>query len=151
MKKSSEGGSLPENAIAKKALDSLRQIEEETAKQKAQQLDGLREAIGNIDSRIRELEVQRQQVLDTMSRITGKPAPSARRPRSDHSEVRERVVRWLTGHAGTWYHSSELQTEFPELQEVVSVAMFLKKPIEEGTVKVDKTGGNRNTRYTAAA
>jgi hypothetical protein len=29
--------------------------------------------------------------------------------------------------------------------------MFLKAAVQEGKVKVDKSGGNRNTRYSAAA
>lgn len=150
MKKQTSSASLPENAIARKALESLLQIEEEAERQKAEQLEGLREALGNIDGRIRELEEQKQQVEEAIGRITGK-APLERRRRTNHDELRARVLRWLSGHAGTWYHASDLQREFPELQEVASVSMFLKNAIGEGAVKVDKSGGNRNTKYSAGS
>jgi hypothetical protein len=125
MKKQAAGGQVAENAFAKKALESLKQIEEEAARQKAEQLDGLREALGNIDGRIGELRHQQRQIEHAIASITGK-APAGRRPRSDHSELRARVLRWLSGHAGHSYTASELQREFPELEEVTSVAMFLK-------------------------
>lgn len=142
--------SAPENAFAKKALESLREIEEEAARKKTEQLEGLREALGNIDARIQELQGQQQQVQDAIGRITGK-APLERRRRANHDELRARVLRWLSGHAGTWYHANDLQREFPELQEMASVSIFLKAAIGEGVVKVDKSGGNRNTRYSAAS
>ena len=150
MKKQAAGGQVAENAFARKALESLRQIEEEAARQKAQQLDGLREAIKNIDGRIADLQHQQQQIEQAIASITGR-APISRRPRSDHSELRARVLRWLSGRSGSSYTASELQREFPELEEVTSVAMFLKAAVQEGKVKVDKSGGNRNTRYSAAA
>lgn len=140
---------VSENAFARKALESLAQIDEEAQKQKAAQLDGLREALGNIESRIEELDQQRRQVDDAIAQITGK-ATSPRKPRGDHGELRSRVLRWLASHAGTWYHASDLQKEFPELEAFASVAVFLNKAIDEGSVKVDKSGGNRNTRYSAA-
>jgi hypothetical protein len=151
MKKHAAGGSMPENAFARKALESLRQIEEEAARQKAAQLDGLREALRNIEGRIGELRLQAQQVEAAVASITGKSPAARRRPRSDHSELRARLLRWLSGHAGSWYTASDLQREFPELEEIASVAMFLKVAVQEKKVKVDKTGGNRNTKYSAAA
>jgi hypothetical protein len=150
MKKQATGGTVPENVFARKALESLRQIEEEAARQKAQQLEGLREALKNIEGRIGELRCQEQQVHEAIASITGK-TPTGRRPRSDHSELRARVLRWLSGHSGAWYTASELQREFPELAEINSVAMFLKVAVEDKKVKVDKSGGNRNTKYSAAA
>lgn len=150
MKKQAAGGQVAENAFARKALESLRQIEEEAARQKAQQLDGLREAMKNIDERIGDLQHQQQQIEQAIASITGR-APISRRPRSDHTELRARVLRWLSGYSGSSYTASELQREFPELEAVASVAMFLKAAVQEGKVKVDKSGGNRNTRYSAAA
>ncbi len=138
---------VSENAVARKALESLAQIEEEAQELKAAQLDGLREALGNIQLRIDELEEQRRQVNNAIAQITG--TTSVRKLRGDHGELRGRVLRWLAGHAGTWYHAAELQKEFPELESFASVAVFLKKAIDEGVVKVDKSGGNRNTRYSA--
>jgi hypothetical protein len=141
--------SLPDNAYARKALESLRQIEEEAARKKAQQVEVLREAIGNIDQKLGDLRLQRHEIEQAIAGITGK-APAGRRPRSDHSELRGRVLRWLSGHPGSWYTASELQREFSELEQV-AVSMFLKSAVEEGKVKVDKSGGNRNTKYSAAA
>lgn len=150
MKKHAAGGSMPENAVARKALESLRQIEEEAARQKEAQLDGLNEALRNIQGRIGELRLQAQQVEEAIASITGR-APTGRRLRSNHTELRARLLRWLSGHAGTWYTASELQREFPELAGINSVAVFLTGAVEEGKVKVDKSGGNRNTKYSAAA
>jgi hypothetical protein len=150
MKKQAAGNQVMENAFAKKALESLRQIEEEAARQKAQQLDGLREALTNIDGRIGELRHQQQQIEEAIASITGK-VPVGRRTRSNHMELRARVLRWLSGHSGSWYTASELQREFAELAGINSVAMFLKAALQEGKVKIDKSGGNRNTKYSAAA
>jgi hypothetical protein len=151
MKKQAAGGQVAENAFARKALESLRQIEEEASRQKAQQLDGLREALKNIDDRIGDLRHQQEQIEQAIASITGKAPAAGRRPRSDHTELRARVLRWLSGNSGSSYTASELQREFPELEAVASVAMFLKAAMQEGKVKVDKSGGNRNTRYSAAA
>jgi hypothetical protein len=149
--KKNHSSQAADNAFAKKALEAISQIEEEAQRKKSEQLEGLRDALGNIQQRIDDLEHQRTQVLEAIGRITGKsPGTPTRRPRSNHDELRARLLRWLAGHPGEWYTSTDLQREFPELEKVTSVAMFLKKPITEGSVKVDKTGGNRNTKYATA-
>jgi hypothetical protein len=150
MKNKGSAAAPSTHAFGEKALESLRHIEEEAQRQKDEQLDGLWEALGNITSRIEDLKLQRQQVEDAIARITGK-ASGGRKPRANHDELRARVLRWMSGHAGKWYHASDLQREFPELEEVASVAVFLKTAVSEGRVKIDKSGGNRNTRYSAAS
>ncbi|HVS71913.1 MAG TPA: hypothetical protein VHQ47_11715 [Phycisphaerae bacterium] len=140
-----------DNAFAKKALEAIQQIDAEASRRKAEQLESLREALGNIDQRLADLSYQRQQVEEAISKITGKAAPVQRKPRGSHDELRSRLLRWLGSHPGQWYTAGDLQREFPELEGIPSVAMFLKKPISEGAVQVDKTGGNRNTKYSASA
>ncbi len=140
-----------DNAFARKALEAITQIEEEAQRRKGEQLDSLREALGNIQQRMDDLDHQRGQVEEAISRITGKSAAApTRRPRSNHDELRSRLLRWLAGHPNQWYTASDLQREFSELENITSIAMFLKKSITDGLVKVDKTGGNRNTKYAAA-
>jgi hypothetical protein len=148
--KKNSGTQAADNAFAKKALEAIQQIDAEASRRKQEQLESLREALGNIDQRIDDLQHQRQQVVEAISKITGKPAPAGRKPRGSHDELRARLLRWLAGHPGEWYTAGDLQREFPELEGMASIAMFLKKPITEGQVKVDKTGGNRNTKYSAA-
>lgn len=151
MVKKNNASSPADNAFARKALEAISQIEEEAQRKKSEQLESLREAMGNIQQRITDLEHQRTQVQEAIGRITGKSAAApTRRPRSNHDELRSRLLRWLAGHPSEWFTSSDLQREFPELQKITSVAMFLKKPIGDGNVKVDKTGGNRNTKYASA-
>jgi hypothetical protein len=135
-----------ENAYAKKALEAIRQIEEEASRKKTEQLTGLRQALQNIEDRISELTTQREQVETAMVAISGR-AP-VRRPRSNHDDLRRRVLRWLGSHSGQWYTAGDLHREFPELQQIASIAAFLKNELAEGRVRIDKTGGNRNTRYT---
>ena len=78
-------------------------------------------------------------------------APAGRWPRSNYSKLRAQLLRWLSGDAGSWYAASDLQREFPELEEINSVAMFLKAAVDELKVKIDKTRSRRNTSYSAAA
>jgi DNA repair exonuclease SbcCD ATPase subunit len=147
--KKNHSSQAADNAFAKKALEAISQIEEEAQRKKSEQLEGLREALKNIQQRINDLEHQRTQVEEAIGRITGRAPAPARRTRSNHDELRGRILRWLGGHAGEWFTAGDLQREFPELEKVTSVAMFLKKPVSEGQVKVDKSGGNRNTKYGA--
>jgi hypothetical protein len=147
MVKRATGPSLSENAFAKKALEAIQQIEEDAKKKKTEQLVGLREALGNIEQRIDELGIQRQQVENAIAAITG-AAPKAKRGRSNHDELRTRLTRWLTSHSGQWYTSGELHREFAELEPIASIAAFLKNEIADGKIRVDKSGGNRNTKYT---
>jgi hypothetical protein len=135
-----------ENAYAKKAFEAIRQIEEEASRKKTEQLTSLRQALQNIEDRISESTGQREQVEQAIATISGKPA--GRRPRTNYDDVRRRLLRWLGSHAGEWYTAGDLRHEFPELAQVASIAVFLKSELAEGKVRIDKTGGNRNTKYT---
>lgn len=139
------------NTAVRKALDAITAIEAEARRKKMEQLDGLREALRNIDQRIDELAHQRQQVEFAITKITGKipetPPPRRSRKNSGNDDLPERVVRWLESRAGEWFTSSQLQAEFVELKDLPSIAAFLKNPIEGGVVVVDRNGGPRNTKY----
>lgn len=146
---------LADNAYARKALDAIAAIEQEAQKKKLEQVNILREALKNIDGRIGELQHQRQQVENAIEKIMGKPvAPvktAKKRGRINHQELRNRVVNWLSSHPGVAYTAVQLHEEFPELEGFASIAAFLKQPIADGVIVVDKSGGNRNTRYSAQA
>lgn len=146
MAKRAVGAASSENAFAKKALEAIQQIEEEATRRKTEQLAGLQQALQNIHDRINDLGAQREQVEAAIAAITGKPA--TRRSRTNYDDVRRRLLRWLSSHSGEWYTSGDLHKEFPELESVASIAAFLKNEIAEGKIRIDKSGGNRNTKYT---
>lgn len=144
---------LADNAYARKALDAIAAIEQEAQKRKLEQVNVLRDALKNIDQRISELQHQRQQVEDAIEKIMGKSAApvkaTKKRGRVNHQELRGRVVNWMSSHPGVVYTAVQLHEEFPELDGFASIAAFLKQPIADGVIIVDKSGGNRNTRYSA--
>jgi seryl-tRNA synthetase len=145
MVKKSSG--VSENAYAKKALEAIQSIEEEAERKKREQLDTLREALSSIDARIGELEQQKSQVTTAIEKISGKAPSSGRRVRRNLDDVRDRLVRWLGARSGEKFDSPRLQKEFPELKSIPSIAAFLKKPIDEGAVAMEREGGPRSARY----
>ena len=142
---------LGDNAIARKALEAIQQIDKEAQAKKLAQLNELRSAKAAIHERINELSHQLKQLDAAIAAIGGKAAsaaPKAKRERRDLSEVRERVGRWLQGRKGQKFGSADLVKEFPEL-DGVGVSMFLKPLLEAGQVKSDASEGRLKTKYFA--
>lgn len=139
--------SLPDNALAKQALDTIKQIEREAQDKKLEQLDMLKSARATIMERVTELNHQLAQIDKTMSAITGQAAPSGeKRERRNLEEIRERVSRWMDGHRGEKFAAGQLAAEFPEL-EGVAISIFLKPLIESGKVQSDASDGVRRMKY----
>src|SRR6185369_8961220 len=92
-------GGLPDNALAKQAMDTIKQIEREAQDKKLQQLESLKTARITIMERISELQHQLTQLDKAMEAITGHaPAGTGeRRERRNLEEVRQRVARWMEG------------------------------------------------------
>ncbi len=147
VKKMKSSSSLPDNALAKQALETIAQIEREADQKKQAQLESLESAKAAILERMNELTHQLAQIDKAVSTITGHPAPSReKRVRRDLSEVRERVGRWMEGRKGQHFSAGDLQKEFNELEDV-AVSVFMKPLIEDGKVKTDTTEGIRRMKY----
>jgi hypothetical protein len=138
---------MGENAIARKAIEEIARIDREAEQKKREQVTQLQEAAENIRKRIGELQHQLEQVEATIVRVTGK-TPKSKGVRNNHGDLRERVVRWMGSRVGEKFGASDLQREFPEMKAVTSVAIFLKKPIQEGRVLTERSNGPRSTVYS---
>ncbi len=138
---------MAENALARKALDAIAQIEADAQKRKEAQLDELRKAKEAIRQRLAELTRQEEQIDSAIARVTGKTARTSG-PKRNLTEVRDRVVRWLSSHAGTPYTGEQMVQEFPELKGT-AVSTILKPAIEAGQIVIDATRGRRHQTYTA--
>jgi chromosome segregation ATPase len=138
--------SRSDNAIARRAIDEIERIDKAAADKKREQLATLQEAIEAIDTRIGELQGQRRQIEAAIASITGKAVRGPRRNRSDLDEVRERVARWMAGHPGEKFKSSDIEREFPELAGT-PISTFLKSLIKDGRVQVDTSNGIRRQTY----
>ena len=138
---------LPDNALAKQALDAIREIDRDAQEKKLAQMEQLKTAKATIMDRINEFNHQLAQIDKAMEAITGRPAPAREnRGRRNLKEVRERVERWMEGHKGEKFGAGDLAREFPELQGV-SVSMFLKPVVESGKIHTDASDGIRRTKY----
>ena len=139
---------VKDNALAKQAMDAIREIEREAQEKKLAQLEQLKTAKATIMSRLTELQHQMAQIDKAMETITGEAAAPAREKgtRRNLTEVRERVGRWMEGRKGQQYGAGDLVKEFPEL-EGVSVSWFLKPLVESGLVKTDASEGAKRLRY----
>ena len=139
--------SLPDNALAKKALEAILQIDKDAQSKKLEQLESLKSAKAAIIERINELNHQLAQIDKAISAVTGSPAPSReKRVRRNLDEVRERVGRWMEGHKGEKFVAGDLVKEFPEL-EGVAVSIFMKPLIESKKVQTDTSEGIRRMKY----
>jgi hypothetical protein len=147
LKNGSKGGTLPDNALAKQALENIAKIEKEAQQKKMEQFEGLNSAKAVILERINELNHQLEQIDKAMEAVTGRPAPTKeRRPRKSWEGERDRVGRWMEGRRGQKFAAGDLIREFPELDGQV-MSIFLKPLIESGKVKTDTTEGIRRTKY----
>ena len=86
VKSGSKNGILPDNALAKQAIENIAKIEREAQQKKLEQLEGLKSAKAAILERMNELTHQLQQIDKAISAVTGEPAPSReKRERRDWS------------------------------------------------------------------
>ena len=140
-----------DNAIAKKALEAIQQIDKEAQAKKLAQLDELQSAKAAIHERLNDMTHQLQQIDGAIATILGQhdSAPKKQRDRRELGDVRERVGRWLQGRKGQKFGAGDLVKEFPEL-DGVGISMFLKPLIGAGQIKTDVSEGIRRTKYFAA-
>ncbi|HUO07490.1 MAG TPA: hypothetical protein VM008_04255 [Phycisphaerae bacterium] len=151
VKGGSKNGILPDNALAKQAIENIAKIEREAQQKKLEQLEGLKGAKAAILERMNELTHQLQQIDKAISAVTGEPAPSReKRERRDWSDTRERVGRWMEARKGEKFAAGQLVKEFPELDGQV-VSIFLRPLVESGKVKTDASEGVRRTKYFVEA
>jgi hypothetical protein len=145
----SQGSSQGANALARQAMERIREIDRKAAAEKHEQVEGLVQARAAIENRLAELHHQQGEIDAAIAQIVGtshKPSQT-RRPRSDHKDLRERLVRWLQAHKGERYSFRQLAGEFPELADV-SFAIFIKPVVETG--QINKEGNRVNMTYSAA-
>lgn len=143
--------SLADNAIAKKALEAIEQIDREAQAKKLAQVEELRAAKAAVHERINELTHQLHQLDAAITAILGKgqaAAPRKKRERRDLADVRDRVGRWLQSKKDQKFGAGDLVKEFPEL-DGVGISIFLKPLIEAGQIKTDVSEGIRRTKYFA--
>ena len=139
--------SLPDNALAKQALESIRAIDREAQEKKLAQVEALKSAKAALLERLNELNHQLEQIDKAIAAVTGEPVPSReKRGRRNLDDVRERVGRWLDGHRGQRFGAGDLVREFPEL-EGVGMSIFLKPLIMSGKLQTDKSEGIRRMKY----
>ena len=69
---------LADNAIARKAIEAIQQIDKEAQERKLVQLESLRSAKAALHERINELTHQLQQIDNAIAAIRGKPEPTAK-------------------------------------------------------------------------
>jgi hypothetical protein len=142
---------MPENALAKQALENIARIDKEAQELKLGQLESLKSAKANIVERMNELNHQLKQIDSAIAAVTGRSAPTGeRRERRDWTEDRERVGRWLVGRKGQKFQAGDLVREFPEL-DGQPISIFLKPLVEAGTLKTDVTEGVKRTKYFVEA
>ena len=139
---------MPDNAMAKQAMDAIRQIEREVQEKKLGQVEKLKAAKAALLERVGELERQLAQIDKAVETISGEPAEarSGGGERRNLKEVRERVERWMDGHKGQKLAPADLVREFPEL-EGVSISTFLKPLVESRKVHTDDTDGAKRLKY----
>ena len=147
VKNGQKAATLPDNALAKQAMENIAKIEREAQQKKLEQLEGLKGAKAAILERLNELTHQLEQIDKAVAAITGHPAPTReKRGRKDWSDTRERVGRWMEARRGEKFAAGQLVKEFPELDGQV-VSIFLRPLIDSGKVKTDATEGVRRTKY----
>lgn len=150
VKNGQRASGLPENALAKQALENIAKIDKEAQQKKMEQLDGLKSAKAAILERMNELTHQLEQINKAIGVVTGNPTETKeRRPRRSWDGERDRVGRWLEGRRSQKFAAGDLIREFPELDGQV-MSIFLKPLIESGKVKTDTTEGIRRTKYYVA-
>ena len=141
--------SLPENAMARTAIEAVAQIDAEAKQKKMVQLESLQSAKAAIQKRVEELDHQIAQIDTVIASITGSRAPNGKRARRSWDEDRNRIMLWMGARKDQKFAARDLTQEFPELEGVV-MSVFLKPLIQEGKVQVDAHEGIRRSKYFVA-
>jgi predicted nuclease with TOPRIM domain len=139
-------GNLPDNAIARKALETIDLIEQEAKNKKLAQMESLQSAKAAIHERLNELNHQLEQINDAIGAIKGEKATREKRTRRNLDGERDRVARWMEGRRGQRFGAGDLVREFPEL-DGTPISIFLKPLVENGKIKTDASEGIRRMKY----
>lgn len=145
-KNARKGPGLPDNALARKALETIQAIEQEAQEKKLEQLESLKSARAAIMDRLDELNHQLEQIDEAMAEIKGEKVQKEKRTRRNLEGERERVARWMEGRRGQKFGAGDLVREFPEL-DGTPISIFLKPLVESGKIKTDASEGVRRTKY----
>lgn len=104
------------NAIATEALAAIEKIKEKAKLDMAKQADKIKEAVGAIVDRIKELEKEKAKLDEALAEINGKAvAVSSSGGRGSLSDLRGRIVNWLKAHKDESYSATAIKQHFPEL------------------------------------
>ena len=143
---------LADNAIAKKAMEAVAQIDADAKEKKLAQLESLQAARAALLQRRSDIDTQLGQIAKGISAVTGQPSSprptGEKRTRRNLDELRDRVGRWMEAHKGQKYSAGDLAKEFAEL-ESTPISYFMKLLVDEGKVKTDTGEGIRRTKYYA--
>jgi predicted nuclease with TOPRIM domain len=145
-KSARKGAALPDNALARKALETIQQIEMEAKEKKMAQLESLQAAKAAVLERLNELNHQLEQIDEAMGAIKGERVQKEKRTRRNLDGERDRVARWMEGRRGQKFGAGDLVREFPEL-DGTPISIFLKPLVESGKIKTDASEGIRRTKY----
>ena len=126
------------NAIADDALAAIQKIKDDAKVLMSKQEEKIKEAKATIRQRIKELEAQEETLNKALEEITGKAPAGASKggTREDLTELRQRIVNWLTGRAGDKYSGKVLKKHFTEL-ETRSVSLVLSSVVKSGEIKTE--------------
>ena len=142
--------SEPVNALARQALEKIKEIDRNASAEKNEQLKALVKAKEAIGQRVAELLQQETELYKAIAQITGKPAEKSlkvKRPRANYADVLDRLVSWLQEHKGARYTYRQLEAELPEISDM-SFAQLIKPAVAEG--EINKEGSRGNMTYGAA-
>ena len=138
------------NALARQAMERIREIDRKAAEEKDQQIQILRHAKDAVHQRVVELLHQEDELDKAIAHITGAVAAkvsAAKRPRANYADILDRLVGWLQAHKGQRYTYRQLETELPELTDV-SFAQLIKPAVAQG--EITKEGNHGSMTYGAA-
>ena len=140
--------SEPVNALARQALEKIKEIDRNASAEKNEQLKVLVKAKEAIGLRVAELLQQERELDKAIAQITGKPEKplKVKRPRANYADVLDRLVSWLQEHKGARYTYRQLEAELPEISDV-SFAQLIKPAVAEG--EINKEGNRGNMTYGA--
>jgi len=141
--KIAEQSAEPVNALARQAMERVREIDRHAADEKGQQIQALRQAKETIHQRVLELLRQEDELDQAIALVTGKPVEKllkVKRPRANYADILDRLVSWLQEHKGQRYNYRQLEAELPELADV-SFAQLIKPAVAEGEINKEGSRG----------
>jgi hypothetical protein len=139
-----------DNAVARSAMEAVKQIEHEAREKKLAQADALTTAKAAIENRIGELQHQLAQVNAAIATISGTPTPQEQRGRRDWSTCRQHVIQWMEERKGQKFAAGDIVRKFPQL-EGTPISTFLKPLLQNGKINTDTSEGIKRPKYFVAA